>query len=357
MADNTKEKKPKKQLSKAEKKKRAKQGFMVFAALVICVSLFFVIVNNLVPAPSVEENNFIVGKGELPMIAAHRGGADNFPENTMLAYLSAVGEIGVEMLESDVHLTKDGYLVYNHDDYIDETCNVNGDISFDEVRELCRDKSKRHYIRDMTLAELESYNFGYYFEDENGERPFKDVADIAGAGLQIATVERLFESFYIDYPELLFSVEIKDSGERGHEAADILVDTIERYPTYKNRIVIGSFHNEVENYIKENYPDMLRGASIETAAAFILTHYVGLNYFDPSDFAALQIPMCFDDVLDIEIWLDDAGIVDRAHKRNISVQYWTINDPDEMRRLIEIGCDVIMTDNPRLLREILNEYK
>lgn len=50
-------------------------------------------------------------------------------------------------------------------------------------------------------------------------------------------------------------------------------------------------------------------------------------------------------------------IIKRAHRRNIAVQYWTINDADEMRELIELGCDCIMTDNPELLSSVLEEYK
>ncbi|MBO7197082.1 MAG: glycerophosphodiester phosphodiesterase, partial [Clostridia bacterium] len=50
-------------------------------------------------------------------------------------------------------------------------------------------------------------------------------------------------------------------------------------------------------------------------------------------------------------------LINYAHKNNIAVQYWTINDEDDMRRLIEMGCDCIMTDNPELLRSIIDEYK
>jgi glycerophosphoryl diester phosphodiesterase len=60
--------------------------------------------------------------------------------------------------------------------------------------------------------------------------------------------------------------------------------------------------------------------------------------------------------LGVEIDLVNKSIIDRAHRRNIAVQYWTINDADDMRTLIELGCDCIMTDNPALLREVLAEY-
>ena len=324
---------------------------IILAALV----LFFVIINVIPPKKNVESNPFVVGEGELPMIAAHRGGGKNNPENTMLAFREAVKTIGVDIIESDLYLTKDGYLVYNHDGYIDETCNINGDISLEEVEALCEDESNRHYIKDMTLAELREYNFGYYFEDKNGERIYKDATDLEGMGLQIATVEQLFEEFYEDYPNLLFIVEIKDGGDRGYEACEILYNTLEQYPKYLGNIVVGTFNDEIEVELREKYPSLMRGAPTGSAASFIITQYLGVNIFDRGDFACLQIPMSYD--VGIELGLVNRGLVKRAHRRNIAVQYWTINDADEMRTLIELGCDCIMTDDPILLKSVLDEYK
>lgn len=319
------------------------------------ILVFMLTINLIPPKKNVETNPFIVKEGELPMIAAHRGGGDCNPENTMLAFKEAVNAYEVQIIESDLYLTKDGYLVYNHDDYIDETCNVNGDLSLDEVETLCEEKSNRHYIKDMTLAQLQTYNFGYYFENEQGERIYKDETDIVAAGLQIATVEQLFEEFYLTNPDLLFIVEIKDEGERGFEACRILNQTLAAYPNYKDQIVVGTFHDEIEEELKTNYPDLYRGAPTGTAASFIITQMLGVNIFDNGDFACLQIPTSYD--VGIEIALDKKTYIDRAHRRNIAVQYWTINDADTMRRLIELGCDCIMTDNPKLLKEVLNEYR
>jgi glycerophosphoryl diester phosphodiesterase len=273
----------------------------------------------------------------------------------MLAFREAVTTIGVDIIESDLYLTKDGYLVYNHDAYIDETCNVNGDISLDAVEQLCANEANRHYIKDMTLAELEQYNFGYYFEDENGERIYKDVTDLQGTGLQIATVDKLFAEFYESYSDLLFIVEIKNEGELGYEACRILNETLKQYPEYRDQIVIGTFHDEIEVELQTKYPDLLRGAPTGTARNFVLTQILKVNLFDNSDFACLQIPTSYD--IGFELSLDKKTYIDRAHRRNIAVQYWTINEADEMRHLIELGCDCIMTDNPELLRQVLEEYK
>ncbi len=331
------------------------KGLIIFLGLITLISVFLLTINLIPPKKNVADNPFVVGEDELPMIAAHRGGGKNNPENTMLAFREAVRTIGVDILESDLYLTKDGYLVYNHDEYIDETCNVNGDITLEEVEALCESESNRHYIKDMTLGELEQYNFGYYFENADGERIYKDVTDIEEAGLQIATVDKLFEEFYKDYPELLFIVEIKNEGELGYEACRILNKTLEAYPDYKERIVVGTFHDEIEEELRAKYPDLHRGAPMGTAAIFVATQYLRVNLFDTGDFSCLQIPITYN--VGIDLPLNAKTLIKRAHRRNIAVQYWTINDPDEMRMLIELGCDCIMTDDPILLKQVLAEYK
>jgi len=335
--------------------KKQRKGLKIFGLILAGIAVFMLVINLIPPKKNVESNPFLVAEGELPMIAAHRGGSDNFPENTLLAFREAVETVGVDIVESDLYLTKDGYLVYNHDSYIDETCNVNGDLSLDEVEELCKDKSKRHYIEDMTLAELQQYNFGYYFEDESGQRIYKDAENFAELGLQMATAEQLFELFYESHPDLMFIVEIKNGGEQGVEACRILAEALAKYPGYEDQIVIGTFKDEIEQELKTNYPHLLRGAPTGTAAKFVLTQYAGVNLFDNSDFACLQIPMSYD--LGVEIPLVSQGLVNRAHRRNVAVQYWTINDADDMRRLIEMGVDCIMTDDPILMKEVLAEYR
>ncbi len=339
--------------TKAKKPKRH-IGWAVVGGVAVLLAAFMVVVNLIPPKKNVQNNPFVVKEGALPMIAAHRGGGANNPENTMLAFREAE-KMGVDVLESDLYLTQDGHLVYNHDAYVDETCNVNGDVPLSEVEHYTDEQ--RHFIKDMTLAELETYNFGYYFEDENGVRIYKDVTgdEIAQKGLQIATVDKLFAEFYATNPDLLFIVEIKNDGDAGRQACQILWDTLQDYPQYIGRIVVGTFHDEIETELKTKYPDLMRGAPTGSAAKFIITQFLGVNIFDNGDFACLQIPTSYD--LGIKLTLDVKTLITRAHQRNIAVQYWTINDPDEMRTLIELGCDCIMTDNPKLLKSVLEEYK
>ena len=332
----------------------SRRGLKAVAAILSFIVIFLVAVNLIPPKKSIEKNPFIVGEGNLPMIAAHRGGGENNPENTMLAFREAVN-MGVDIIESDLHLTSDGELVFNHDAYIDETANTYPGKTLREVKMLCNVRANRHYIKDMTLAELLQYNFGYYFTDENGNKPYELVSDVAAAGLQIATFEQMLAEFSETNPDLLFIIEIKDSGDTGFAACAKLNEVLNQYPSYRDRIVVGTFHDEIEDELKSKYPDIMRGAPMGSAASFIITQMLGVNLFAGGDFACLQIPMSYD--VGIELKLDKKTFISRAHKRNIAVQYWTINGEDEMRRLIELGSDCIMTDNPKLLKEVLEEYK
>ena len=327
---------------------------------IVCIVLLFVILFmlliNLIPPGKVMKNNpFVVGKGNLPMIAAHRGGTLNNPENTLLAFREAVWTYQVDAIESDLYMTKDGVLVYNHDGYIDETCDINGDIPHPDVIKKCNIKRNRHYIKDMTIDELRQYNFGYYFTDDSGERIYKDVTDVEAAGLQIATVEQMFEEFYTTNPDLLFIVEIKDSGKTGIEAVSKLNEVLKSYPDYIDNVVVCSFHREIEKELEKNYPHLMRGASIAGAAGFVLSQFMGLNLFSRSSFTCLQLPLSYD-LKVTKIRLDFNTIIRRAHRKNIAVQYWTVNDADEMRHLIDMGVDCIITDDPALMRQVLSEY-
>ena len=328
-----------------------------FGVAVLSIAAFMTLINVVPPAKSVSDNPFIKGENEKVMIAAHRGGADNNPENTLLAYRAAVNEYKVDILESDLYLTKDGYLVYNHDSYVDETCNINGDISYEEMDNLIDDKSNRHYIEDYTLEELKQYNFGYYFKDKEGNRPYKDLTneEVKEKGLQILEVEDLFKEFYETNKDLLFIVEIKNSGERGYEACDKLASALNKYPEYKDQIVIGTFNPEIETYLKETYPSLHRGASTAGAAGFVITEMLKVNLFNTNKFTCLQVPMSYD-IKGIEIKLDSKMYINRAHRRNIAVQYWTINDKEEMKYLTDLGCDAIMTDDLDAAKEFIEEY-
>ena len=324
---------------------------LIFFIIVVC--LFLLVINILPPTKAVKINGFLNNNANVPMLAAHRGGSLSNPENTLMAYRKAVSEYHIDIVESDLWLTKDERLVFSHDGTIDRMSDI----------KLFDDSKDKHYICDYTLDELKEYNFGYGFTDKNGNTPYKDLVSVNQEnrrdvlreyGLQIIEVSELFDEFYELKPDLKFIVEIKDGGERGFKAAEILDNVLsDIYPHYKANVVIGTFHDEISKCLKENHPTLLRGASTGDARNFILTQLFRVNYFNKADFACLQIPTSYN-LKGIEFKLDKKTIIDRAHRRNIAVQYWTINDKETMLLLAQLGCDCIMTDDPELFNEVFN---
>ena len=131
---------------------------------------------------------------------------------------------------------------------------------------------------------------------------------------------------------------------------DILHDTLAEFDCL-DRTIVGTFKNEVTEYMDKTYPDMLRSAGVNECIEFFFCSMFNLPVSDDHfDYVALQIP-----TTDYTVNLGTSRVVNYAHKHNIAVQYWTINDPAEMARLQKIGADAIMTDVPDKAAGILKQ--
>jgi glycerophosphoryl diester phosphodiesterase len=323
----------------------------IIIALIIIIWVVFALIP---PKKVIERNPFIIEAGERPLIAAHRGGKNLNPENTFLAFDYAIENYAIDILELDLCLTLDEHLVAIHN------LSINACSDVEEVT----NSDAEYLVSEHTLAELLQFNFGAKFVNKQGERPYADLVTVDQSDraevirnhkLNIVTIDEIFAAYA--KTDLKFIVEIKDGGENGRKAAAILNNLItEVYQEDKlaERVVIGTFHDDVEKHLKNEYPNLMRGGSVGEVTKFVLTQIFGVNIFDNSTFACLQIPVS-EKAFGLTIHLDQKTFINRAHRRNISVQYWTINDKDEMRRLIELGADVIMTDNPDILAELLEE--
>lgn len=320
--------------------------FIIFILAVIVTLLVF----QIIPPKKVMDNNPFLKGDKGVLIAAHRGGKHLNPENTFLAFDYAIENYEIDILELDLVMTKDNHLVSIHNETINETSDVEEILGSDN----------EYFVKDFTLEELLKFNFGYNFKDRNGNYPYRNVVSFDDENrvnklkelkLNIVTIDEIFEKY--KNTDLKFIVEIKDDKELGKKAADYLAKLIEKN-NLTQRVVVGSFHDTISKYLKEKYPHILRGGSVGDVTGFILTQMFGVNIFDTSNFSSLQIPTS-QNVSFITLRLDKKTYINRAHKRNISVQYWTINDKEEMRRLINLGADVIMTDSPDILYELLKE--
>lgn len=321
-------------------------------------TLLFVLVLNIVILPLtgkcarvehvtdyVGDNQYIAfHKPEGLMLSAHRAGGVLEPEETMAAFKQCMEEAQrenykVDILEFDLHLTKDDVLVLMHDHEIDRTSNGTGKIC------------------DMTLAELKTYNFGYNFKTEDGVYKYRDKSDAELENVRILTLKEV-----LDYVEKVarpdksmnYVIEIKDGDDAGRRAMNKLYRMMVEYDII-DRTAFGTFHGEISKYVDECNAlgtfeqKVVRSAGITEVLDFYFAFLYG-NRNAKFNFKVLQIPMGFNGFFD----LSTKEFIDFAHSMGIAVQYWTINDPDDVAKLQANGADCIMTDNPKMAYEVLH---
>ena len=286
-----------------------------------------------------KSNGYIV---KTPLVSAHRAGRTIAPENTMAAFKACfdnMTEYSVDVLEFDLHLTKDDQLILLHDDTLDRTSDCVEKYGEKDVKP-----------RDKTVEELKRYNMGYHFQDEKtGEYPYRqEDADLTFC--RIVTLEEVLDYLKtreaILGKELNYIIEIKNGKEDGYKATDKLYATMEAYGITK-RTIVGTFKGEVSKYIDEHCPNMIRSAGIAEVLGFYFSCMFGVK-LDKVGYKVLQIPY-----KDFGLNLGKKAIVDYAHKYGIAVQYWTINKAEDIRYLTDIGADCIISDNPRLAYDII----
>ena len=323
--------------------------------LLILFALYAVIA--VLPAPkNYKGENALLKDGDLPIIVAHRGGRDEFPQNTLEAFYNAYSIDKNVIMETDVNLTKDGVLILLHNELLDATTNVTGLASDWNYSDLIAERVDFGYdnpTEDTILAGEREY-----FTVDGERRLPTDVSYPEGVEprdkeIYLATT---LEELLVAFPENRISVEIKQSGEIGLKAVAEAIRLLRKYDAF-DRVILASFHSEVFNEFKrlqkQNLvPDeFMYSPGIIGIAKYFALMSLGVDslYFD--GIAVLQIPM-----EEYGFNFATKRLIDVAHKHNLAVHYWTIDDEDEMRLLIKIGADAIMTDNPSVLKKVLDEY-
>lgn len=258
---------------------------------------------------------------EHPIILAHRGGSLLAPECTMEAFEIAVG-LGVHGFEIDIRLTKDEEIVVFHDEYVDRVSEGSGRIA------------------DMTLAELKELNFGYHFADLDGYLKYREEP------ARIITLRELLER----YPNKLINIDMKDAPNtyEGGLMPSKLWRLIEELGA-EDQVVITSFHDEQIdrfNLYAQNRVALGAGVGEVRKAYTAFTSQFGHLYSPKVD--VFQIPTKYG-----VLPLDTPGFIQFLNNLNVPVHYWTINDVNEMKRLIESGAKGIVTDRPDLAMQAL----
>ncbi|WNG59434.1 glycerophosphodiester phosphodiesterase [Archangium gephyra] len=250
---------------------------------------------------------------------SHRGGSLLAPENTLPAFRMAVDRYHTQMLETDVHLTRDGELVVFHDDTLERCTNGEGPLAA------------------HTLAELRRLDAGYHFTPDGGRTfPFR------GQGVQLSTLRELLRAFR----GLRINIEVKPDVP-GIE--DVFFQVLREEGALEH-VCIGSEQDAVGERLARVMPDACHFYPRDALTAFVLSVRAGEQPPDERRYTVLDMPLYFGDVRLVDEALLRA--VD-AHEKWCNV--WTVDEPEEMRRLVAEGIGGIMTDRPDLLRRVLDE--
>ncbi len=232
-----------------------------------------------------------------PLAFAHRGGAAECPENTMLSFESAL-RLGYRYLETDVRATSDGVLLAFHDEVLDRVTDRTG-----------------------TLCEL----------------PWSEVRQARIEGERIPRLEEVLDA----WPDVRVNIDAKDDA-----AVQPLVDVIERTGAH-DRVCVAAFVDARLRLFRR-----LTGGRVCTAMGpRAIARLRGASYRAPmGPFAGgcVQVPLYHG-----RIRIVDRRFVAAAHRRGIHVHVWTIDEPEQMERLLDMGVDGIMTDRPSTLRQVL----
>jgi glycerophosphoryl diester phosphodiesterase len=248
-----------------------------------------------------------------PIPFAHRGGAGDHPENTLPAFAAAV-EMGYRHLETDVHLTADGVVMAFHDSVLDRVCDRTG------------------AILALTAAEVEQADAGWAFStDGGGTHPHR------GRGVRIPRLEAVLDA----WPQVRVNIDPKSDA-----VVAPLVEVLRRHDAFE-RVCVGSFSDARISRVRA-----LSGGRICTSmgprATAVAWAACRSGRMPRQGADCLQIPLATRGIP-----LVTAALLRAAHRSGLAVHVWTIDDEQEMERLLDMGVDGIMTDRLATLRDVL----
>jgi glycerophosphoryl diester phosphodiesterase len=243
---------------------------------------------------------------------AHRGGAALWPQNTLEAFRGAA-DLGYRYIETDVQATRDGVLVLFHDPDLGGLTDGRGpvgDLDWDDARRL---------------------DAAYSFDPAAGY-------PLRGCGVRIPTLEEVLAGF----PDVSFTLELKIAGIEQR-----LFDLLERTGRHDS-VIVGSFlGNALERFRAVSGGRIATSATRGEVKRMWAASRFGLRVRTAAD--AFQVPPHY------RIRVVDRRFVRACHRAGAKVHVWTVDDPEELRTLLDAGVDGMMSDRPDLLRDVLRE--
>lgn len=251
---------------------------------------------------------------QYPLVIAHAG-SELYPHDTLYA-LKEYAAMEVDVLEMDLHMTADGEIILIHDDTVDRTTDGSGDV------------------REMTLAEVQALDAGWYWTKDEQSYPFR------GQGIMIPRLEEVFETF----PDTPMIIEIKQDSP---PMAAPLCELIREYGM-ENKVMVASSREIAMGEFRSNCPEVATSATRAEVKEFVIRGFLLLGGTITPAYEALHVPEKDNNipvVTPLFLWF--------AHNRNLQVHIWTINEAEEIQRFIDMGLDGIMTDRTDTMLEII----
>ncbi len=263
---------------------------------------------------------------------AHQGGAREAPSSTLFAMRQAL-EAGAVALELDVHATADRELVVCHDATVDRTTNGTGAIAA------------------LTLEAVQGFDAAYWWvpgtvvDHDAGpsDYPLRGRAP-KDAELRIPSLREVLEAF----PQAYLNLDIKQTAPAVQPYEDVLAGLLGEYGRHDD-VIVASFYDSATEAFSALAPETSTAAGVGAMAAFYFAVRDGADP-PPMRHHALQVPPAYEDTTVV-----DEAFVSAAHRAELVVHVWTIDDAAEMEQLVDLGVDGIMTDRPSVLSEVLRK--
>jgi glycerophosphoryl diester phosphodiesterase len=253
-------------------------------------------------------------RGAATLLAAHRGGAALWPENSLLAFGNAVA-LGADYLELDVHLSKDGHVVVIHDPTLDRTTTGRGPV------------------KDATLDELRALTL----RDQHGAVTAEALPTLDEVVAVAARAGR----------RLLLEIKVDPARARYPGIEERVLAVLDRH-RMADATVVMAFEPDTWRRVRALRPDVVAGAlysarALQPGAA--VARVIDEARAAGVGFVGLQHPLV------------TAEVATRAREAGILLGAWTVNETDAMRRVIDAGIGVLITDRPDAGRTLLDQRR
>ncbi len=252
-----------------------------------------------------------------PLHISHRGGARVFPENTLAAFTEAARRYRTQVIELDLHATRDGQLVVSHDPAVDR----------------CTDGTGR--IEELTWGQLRGLDAGYRLVPEGETTPV-----FRGKGIGLPRFVDVLRAM----PQMRFNVELK--ADSAFEPFLALV----REEKCLDRLCIGSEQDALGRRLSEALPDALHFFPANALGAFVFPIKGGEPPEDEGRYSVLDMPWEWEGMKVV-----DATLITVAREHGKWINVWTIDEAPVMREAIALGVGGVMTDRPDVLRQVIDE--